>query len=66
MWLGHDLDDAVAFMEGQPLARMMSDGKPPEAVAAALASMRAAVAPHVTADGLSLPGAAWLVTARAA
>ena len=65
MWLGRDLDDAVGYMEGQPMARIMSEGKPPEVVAAALASMRAAVAPHVTADGLSLPGKAWLVTARA-
>ncbi len=68
MWLGRDLDDAVGYMEGQPMARIMSEGKPPEVVAAALASMRAAVvAPHVTADGLSLPGRRpGIVTARAA
>ena len=66
MWLGRDLDDAVGYMEGQPMALIMAEGKPPEVVAAALASMRAAVAPHVTDDGLSLPGKAWLVTARAA
>jgi SAM-dependent methyltransferase len=66
MWLGTDLDDAVGYMEGQPIARIMSEGKPPELVAKALASLRAAVAPHVTPDGLALPGKAWIVTARAA
>jgi SAM-dependent methyltransferase len=66
MWLGTDLDDAVGYMEGQPIARIMSDGKPPELVAKALSSLRTAIAPHVTADGLSLPGKAWIVTARAA
>jgi SAM-dependent methyltransferase len=66
MWLGTNLDDAVGYMEGQPIARIMSEGKPPELVAKALASLRAAVAPHVTPAGLSLPGKAWIVTARAA
>ena len=65
MWVGSDLEDAVGYMKGQPMARIMSEGKPPEVVAAAQASMRAAVAPYVTPEGLSLAGRAWLVTARA-
>ena len=54
-------------MEGQPIARIMSEGKPPELVARALASMRAAVAParHRPTAWRS-PGKAWIVTARAA
>ena len=55
MWLGTDLDDAVGYLEGHPITRVMSEGKPPDLVAKALASLRAAVALHVTADGLSLP-----------
>lgn len=65
MWLGSDLDDVVGYMEGQAMTRAMAEGKPPELLAAALADLRAALAPHVTADGLSLPASAWLVTARA-
>jgi SAM-dependent methyltransferase len=66
MWLGTDLDDAVGYMEGHPIARVMSEGKPPELVAKALVSLRAALEPHVGADGVSLGGKAWIVTARAA
>jgi SAM-dependent methyltransferase len=66
MWLGTDLDDAVAYMRGQPMARLMFEDKDPALVETAVASLRAALAPHVTSDGLSLPGRAWLVTARAA
>jgi SAM-dependent methyltransferase len=66
MWLGTDLDDAAGYLEGHPIARVMSEGKPPELVGKALSALRAAVAPHVTPDGLSLPSRAWIVTARAA
>jgi SAM-dependent methyltransferase len=66
MWLGADLDDAVGYLEGHPIVRLMSEGRPPELVAEAMASLRAAVAPHLAPDGLSLPSRAWIVTARAA
>jgi hypothetical protein len=66
MWLGADLDDAVGYLEDHPIARVMSEGKPPQQVGKALTALRAAVAPHVTPDGLSLPGRASIVTARAA
>ncbi len=67
MWLGHDLDDAVGYMEGQPIARIMSDGKPPEAVAGR-AGRRCGPPSHPTSPPTACPcpGTAWLVTARAA
>jgi SAM-dependent methyltransferase len=66
MWLGTDLDDAVGYMEGHPIAQVMSEGKPPELVRKAMTALRPAIAPHVTPGGVFLPSKAWIVTARAA
>jgi SAM-dependent methyltransferase len=65
MWLGTDLDDAVGYMRNQSLARAMFADQPSALVERAIASLRTALAPHTGPDGLSLPGRAWLVTARA-
>jgi SAM-dependent methyltransferase len=58
------LDAAVAAaMEFGPTARAL-DGQPPEAVAAATASIRAALTPHLAGDTVRLPGAVRFVTAH--
>ena len=66
MWLGTDLDDAIAYLRGQPLARSLFEGRSDEVVERALGGLRDALVPHVGPDGVSLGGRAWIVTARAA
>jgi SAM-dependent methyltransferase len=66
MWLGTDLDDAVGYLEGHPIAQVMSEGKPPDLVRKAVTALRPAIAPHVTPGGVFLPSKAWIVAARAA
>ena len=62
--LADDLDEALQFQsEVGPLARALAELDEPtreEAFAAA----RAALAEHLTDDGLNLDSACWLVTAR--
>lgn len=64
MRLGHDADDAVAFIADTPLARTLLDPVDPVTAAKALDAVRDALCPHEQPDGLTLNGAAWLVTAR--
>ena len=66
MWLGRDVDDTANYMRGQSMARRMFENRPADVVDAAMASLRAAVEPHVSADGVALGASAWIVTARAA
>jgi SAM-dependent methyltransferase len=58
------LDEAVAFMRNTGIAHGLLDDQPSEVQQQALASMRTALEPHLTDDGVRLGGAAWLVTAR--
>jgi SAM-dependent methyltransferase len=62
---GHGtLDHAVDFIRNSGISRGILDEQPVEVLEPALATMRAALEPHVTAEGVRLGGAAWLVTAR--
>jgi SAM-dependent methyltransferase len=56
------LDDAVEFFR-VGLGASLLTGAGPEQVDAALVAVRDALAPHVTARGVELGAAAWLVTA---
>lgn len=58
------VDDAVEFFRCGIGAALLVDAGPGE-VDAALAAVHAALAPHVTARGVELGAAAWLVTAAA-
>lgn len=59
------LEEAVAqSVEVGPVGRMLND-QPREIIAQVRESMRSELAKHVTADGLALSGAVWIVTARA-
>ena len=57
------LDDAVEFVRGGSLGRSVLAGVSPTVERRALGCVRDALAPFVTADGVMLPGAAWLVGA---
>lgn len=57
------LDDAVEFVRGGSLGRSALAGVSPTVERRALGCVRDALAPFVTADGVVLPGAAWLVGA---
>jgi SAM-dependent methyltransferase len=64
IWMGKDVADVVANAgRFGPLARSFADADP-EPVARAKAAIGEALAPHATKDGVSLPGACWLVSAR--
>jgi SAM-dependent methyltransferase len=61
VWVASDVDDAVAFFRAHAAAaRPGVDG---DALATAEAPLRAALEPFVGPDGVTLPGAAWIVTA---
>jgi hypothetical protein len=64
MYLGADLDEVMNYQRFVgPVARVVKElqGEQQEA---AIAAARAAFEAHMTESGLSLPGRAWLVTAR--
>jgi len=63
--IGRGLDAAVqGALEIGPAHRAL-DGRPPEIVAAATASIREALAPFAKADTVPLGGSIWIVTAKA-
>jgi SAM-dependent methyltransferase len=59
------LDDAVEFLRTATQGRTMLAGADPATADRALASVRAALAPHADADGVHLGAAIWLVQAAA-
>ena len=66
MWLGTDVDDAVGYMRNQSIARAMFQDKPADLVDRAVDALRTTLEGIAGPDGITLPGRAWLVTARAA
>ncbi|MDG0979347.1 MAG: class I SAM-dependent methyltransferase [Halieaceae bacterium] len=65
MFLGADLDEVMSYQRFVgPVARVVKELQG-TAQQQALAAARAVFEPHITESGLSLPGRAWLVTARA-
>lgn len=64
IWMGRDPADVVANAgRFGPLARPLAEADP-AAAARAKAAIIEAMAPHATKDGVSLPGACWLVSAK--
>ncbi len=64
IWMGRDPADVVANAgRFGPLARPLAEADP-AAAAQAKAAIIEAMAPHAAKDGVSLPGACWLVSAR--
>jgi SAM-dependent methyltransferase len=64
MHLGSSVDDTVAFLRSTDLAETLMADVPEETAEAAWTAVRDALAPHATPEGVTLSGAAWLVTAR--
>ncbi len=66
IWMGSDVAEVVANADRfGPMARAFAE-TPPEQAAKARAAIADAVAPHAGPDGVRMPGACWLVSARAA
>jgi len=66
IWMGKDVADVVANAgRFGPLARSFADADP-ESVARAKAAIAEVLAAHATTEGVSLPGACWLVSAKPA
>ena len=64
IWMGRDPADVVAnAVRFGPLARPLAEADP-AAAAQAKAAIVEAMAPHATKEGVSLPGACWLVGAK--
>jgi SAM-dependent methyltransferase len=64
IWMGRDPADVVANAgRFGPLARPLAEADP-GAAAQAKAAIVEAMTPHATKEGVSLPGACWLVSAK--
>jgi SAM-dependent methyltransferase len=63
--LGSDVDHAAGFILSLPQAEKLLGGATDEAVRAAVAALRAALAAHERSSGVVLDATAWLATARA-
>ena len=59
------LDDSVGFLRSGSMGRGLLSGADPQTQEQALSAMRAALAAHVTDDGVRLGSSVWLVTATA-
>jgi SAM-dependent methyltransferase len=66
MLIGRDVDDVVEYERGSPSAAGLLAGLSAEQADALTRQVREDVAPWAAPDGVVMPGAVWLVTARAA
>jgi SAM-dependent methyltransferase len=64
LWLGADVDDAIAFIRGTGFAQMVLDPAPPDAVARAVDAARGALEPFASDGGVILGSSSWLVRAN--
>jgi SAM-dependent methyltransferase len=64
LWVGKDLDDALAYRFDTPTGRALIAAVDEASRAGAVEALRAAYRPYLAADGVTLEGAAWLVTAN--
>ncbi len=66
MLIGRDVADVVEYERSSPSATGLLDGLSADQADALTRQVQDDVAPYATPDGVVMPGAAWLVTARAA
>ena len=62
---GGSVEDAIEFIRTGSMGRTMLAGADADTAQAAVASVRAALAPHADADGVRLGAGVWLVRALA-
>lgn len=60
--IGRDVDEVVDFIHTVPMVRSLLAAADEPSAAAVCSSLRAALGPHQSADGVRLGAAAWLVT----
>jgi hypothetical protein len=65
MFIGRDVDDVVDYERGSPRAAGLLAGLSAAQDAELTRHLRDSVAPYATPDSVTMPGAAWLVTAQA-
>ena len=66
MLAGRDVDDVFQYERASPTATEILAGLSPEQAAELTRQVRDRLAAYATPDGVTMPGAAWLVTAHAA
>ena len=64
MWVGADVEDAVAYQMTTPSNQAALAKTGPEARDRVIYALREALSPYATAEGMKLEAHAWLVTAR--
>jgi SAM-dependent methyltransferase len=64
-WLGATVEDAWAFASAQGIVRGLTGALDDDTKRACLDRLHAAVAAHMTPDGVQVGAAEWLITARA-
>ncbi len=65
MLIGRDLDDVLAYERSSPSAAGLLAGLSPAQAAELARQVRDDLAPYASPGGVTMPGAAWLVTAQA-
>jgi SAM-dependent methyltransferase len=66
MLIGRDVDDVLEYERASPTAADILAGLSPAQAAELTRQVRDRLAAHASPDGVVMPGAAWLVTARGA
>jgi SAM-dependent methyltransferase len=66
MLIGRDVDDVLEYERASPTATEILTGLSPEQAAELTRQVRDRLAAYASPDGVTMPGAAWLVTAQAA
>ena len=66
MLIGRDVDDALEYERASPTATEILAGLSPAQAAELTTQVRDRLVAYATPDGVTMPGAAWLVTAQAA
>jgi hypothetical protein len=65
MLIGRDIDDVLEYERASPTATEILAGLSPAQGAGLARQVRDRLAVYASPDGVTMPGAAWLVTARA-
>jgi SAM-dependent methyltransferase len=65
MLIGGDVDDVLEYERASPTATEILTGLSPEQAAELTRQVRDRLAAYASPDGVTMPGAAWLVTAQA-
>ena len=65
MLIGRDVDDVLGYERASPTATEILTGLSPAQAAELIRQVRYSLVAYASPDGVTMPGAAWLVTAQA-